>query len=244
MVKRPDHGKIVNNPTEKPGLSLNFNAPVALIGGGDITPEMLNLVQNRANNVVGADGGGDVILSNGMIPDAVIGDLDSFSAAGQQAIPSHRILRVTEQDSTDFEKALRHVTAPLILAAGFTGARLDHELAAFHALVRFAEKPVILIGAHDICLHLPRAIRLDLPKSTRVSIYPLDAITVGLHGLKWSFDALDLHPARRIGTSNEALGGEIAITSDGPGGLLILPVDALDVAIDALAQADFHSPRA
>ncbi len=242
MIDASDHGKNVDNQMGDHGLSLNFNAPVALVGGGDVGDAAFELSQNRVKFYVGVDGGGDEILARGTDPAAVIGDLDSFSANGRAAIPPDRLIHVDEQDSTDFEKAMRHITAPLILALGFTGARLDHELAALHGLVRFPQKPVILIGGKDIVLHLPARLSLDLPAATRVSLFPFDAVTVGIEGLEWSFEALDLHPARKIGTSNRATGGPVTLRASGPGCLLILPVDTLDVAIAALGEADFHSP--
>ncbi|MEX3014571.1 thiamine diphosphokinase [Gymnodinialimonas hymeniacidonis] len=244
MINAPDHGNNVDNEPEGCGLSLNFNAPVALVGGGFVGDPAFELSKTHAKIFVGVDGGGDEILRRGADPVAVIGDLDSFSAAGRAAIPSENLIHVAEQDSTDFEKALSRLSAPLILAIGFTGARLDHELAAMHALVRFPQQPVVLIGAEDVVLHLPAQMTLDLPEGTRVSLFPMDGVTVGLQGLEWSFEALDLHPARKIGTSNRASGGAVHLRADRPGCLLLLPLDTLEAVIAALAAADFHSPPA
>lgn len=226
------------------GLSLKFNGPVGLIGGGQIDATAFEIVRSRAKNLVAADGGGDAILAQGLIPIAVIGDMDSLSDAARGKIPSDRIHAIAEQDTTDFDKALRSIAAPLILAAGFSGARLDHELAALHVLVRYHDRPVILIGAVDVTLHLPARIALQLPPGLRLSLFPLDAVRVRAEGLVWSFEALDLHPARRIGTSNAVRDGRVQLSTDRPGMLLILPRDALDSVIAALAQADFHSPPA
>ena len=244
MIKAPDHGNNVDNPMNGDGLSLKYNAPVALVGGGAADETAFELSQKRAKFFVGADGGGDEILRFGRVPDAVIGDLDSFSQAGRGAIPSDRLIKVTEQDSTDFEKALTRIDAPLILATGFSGARLDHELAVLHVLVRVPWQKVIVIGEQDLVLHLPHRLEIALPERTRVSLFPFDTVTLGLSGLEWSFDEIELHPARRIGTSNRALGGPVRLQSDRPGCLLILPRDTLDQAIDALEGADFHSPPA
>lgn len=70
----------------------------------------------------------------------------------------------------------------------------------------------------------------------------MDGVRVRAGGLVWSFDALDLHPARKIGTSNEVRGPEVQLATDRPGLLLILPRGALGAVIAALALADFHSP--
>lgn len=223
-------------------MSLKYKEPVGLVGGGPVGESAFELSQRHVKLFVGVDGGGDALLRRNMPPEAVIGDMDSLSEAARAAIPADRLIAVAEQDSTDFEKALERLEAPLILALGFTGARLDHELAAFHGLVRFPQRPVIVIGAEDIVLHLPAELTLDLSAGTRVSLFPLDAVRVAIEGLEWSFEALDLHPARKIGTSNRALGGPVRLRANGPGCLLLLPHSALEPVIAALAQSDLHSP--
>jgi len=224
-------------------MPLIYKDPVVLVGGAPLAADIFDLVSARATFFVAADGGGDALLANGVIPDAVFGDMDSLSEAAKAAIPADRIHLVTEQDSTDFDKALRGIVAPLILAVGFAGARLDHELAALHGLVRFADWPVVLVGTEDVTVHLPAHMALHLPVGLRLSLFPLDEVTVGMAGLVWSFDALNLHPARQIGTSNEVSRPDVVLTSDGPGALLIVPLEAMDAVIAGLAVADFHSPH-
>ena len=45
---------------------------------------------------------------------------------------------VGEQETTDLEKCLYSVEAPLFLGVGFLGGRVDHQLAAMNALVKYA----------------------------------------------------------------------------------------------------------
>ncbi len=183
------------------------------------------------------------MLEFGVIPDAVIGDMDSLSETGRAAIPQAHLHPVAEQDSTDFDKPLRGIDAPLIYVVGVTGARLDHELAALHVLARAHGRPVIIVGDEDITVHLPARIVLNLPPGMRLSLFPMDVVTVGMAGLRWSFDALALHPMRKIGTSNEVQDPCVTLTSDAPGALLILPVSGLEAVAEGLAKADFHSPH-
>ncbi|UWQ94754.1 thiamine diphosphokinase [Rhodobacteraceae bacterium M385] len=226
-------------------MSLKYQDYIALVGGGDLAADVFKLVQDRAGIFVAADGGADALLGFGVIPDAVIGDMDSLSEAGRAAISEDRIFEVSEQDSTDFDKALRLADAPLVYALGFTGARLDHELAALHVLLRYANRLVVLLGEEDVTVHLPARIALDLPVGMRVSLFPMNAVTVGMTGLRWSFEALALHPMHKIGTSNEVgedgAGAPVVLTSDAPGALLILPKEALDALVAGLREADLHS---
>ncbi|QXT40919.1 thiamine diphosphokinase [Gymnodinialimonas ceratoperidinii] len=224
-------------------MPLIYKDSVVLVGGAPVTGAVFDLVRKRADIFFAADGGADALLQFGVIPDAVIGDLDSLSEAGRGAIPAERIIEVSEQDSTDFEKALRGIKAPLVYAVGFTGARLDHGLAALHVLSRFSDRPVLLVGEEDVTVHLPARIVLDLDPGLRLSLFPLDAVTVGMSGLRWSFEALALHPLHKIGTSNEVSAPQVVLTSDAPGVMLIVPRAALGAVEDALLRADLHSPQ-
>ncbi|MEM7721451.1 MAG: thiamine diphosphokinase [Pseudomonadota bacterium] len=207
---------------------------VTLLGGSHIDKADLVAARALAPLVVAADGGAHSALAHGVIPDAVIGDLDSFDPAIAPSIPSDRIHHIPEQDSTDFDKALRSISAPFVLALGFVGGRIDHELAAYHTLIARPTPPCVVLGSEDLVVHIPHRIDMDLPPGTRVSLFTMAPVTARLSGLKWSFDAIELSPTTRIGTSNSALGGPVRLSFDGPGTLLILPRDQLPTLLDAL----------
>ena len=101
------------------------------------------------------DGGANVALANGIIPLATIGDLDSIEQEVLSKLSPDHVFKVSEQDSTDFEKCLLRVSAPLIIGVGFTGARLDHTLAAFSSLAKFSDRPCILLDEEDLVFHAP-----------------------------------------------------------------------------------------
>jgi thiamine pyrophosphokinase len=104
---------------------VSSSAPITLIGGADPAPDILTVALKWGETVVCADGGADTALWAELNPVAVIGDMDSISDAAKDAYRD--VLHpITEQDSTDFDKALRHIVAPLVLGAGFSGARIDH----------------------------------------------------------------------------------------------------------------------
>jgi len=90
-------------------------------------------------------------------PDAIIGDMDSIRSDIDESVTT---VSIAEQNSTDLEKALRSIDAPLLLGIGFLGGRLDHTLAAMHALVAAADRKVILIGAEDVVFAAPLAWRV------------------------------------------------------------------------------------
>lgn len=188
----------------------------------------------RAPSLVAADGGAGPALDAGHVPEAVIGDLDSLTADNMARLGPERIHEISEQDSTDFDKALRSIDAPLVLAVGFTGGRLDHELGVLSSLLERSDRTCIVIGPETLVFHCPPRLRLTLQAGALVSLFPLRPVTMGCSGLQWSFDALDLAPGARIGTSNAAVGGSCEITASSEGLLVILRSEDLDAAITAL----------
>ncbi|MEM7671467.1 MAG: thiamine pyrophosphokinase, partial [Pseudomonadota bacterium] len=144
-----------------------------------------------------------------------------------------------DQETTDFEKCLYTVSSPLYLAAGFTGRRTDHTLAAFHALLRHPGKSVVLIGEDDVIANVPAGheIRLDLAIGDRVSFVPLAPIR-GTHsaGLAWSINGLEMAMGTQIGTSNRVVGRDVRFSFDRPGALVLLERHALLPLVRALAD--------
>jgi thiamine pyrophosphokinase len=216
---------------------LRSDSPVTLLGAGPVNKADLQAMLALAPVLAAADGAAHHAVAQGLVPDAVIGDLDSFDRAAHPQIPADRIHHIAEQDSTDFDKALRSIMAPFVLALGFVGARIDHELAAYHTLIKRADRRCAIIGPEDIVLHVPDRITLDLPMDTRVSLFPMAPVTARMAGLRWSFDALALAPDQRIGTSNAASGGPVDLVFDAPGMLLILPRDHLGAVLVAWCGA-------
>jgi thiamine pyrophosphokinase len=190
-------------------------------------------VRSLGHGIVAADGGALACLEAGLVPDAVIGDLDSLGAAAS-SIPPGRLHRVTEQDTTDFDKCLRNVSAPLVLAFGVTAPRIDHTLAVCTTLVQRAEVRAVAVGETDLLFHAPRRLALDLPSGSRLSLFPMAPVTGRSTGLRWPIDGIDFAPAGRTGTSNE-VAGPVRLEFDGPGMVVITPREALAQVSAALA---------
>lgn len=227
----------MNLPTS--GHTISRADAVTLIGGGALDPVDLKESLAVAPTLVAADGGANRAVELGAMPDAVFGDFDSISTATRSAIPRERLHNIAEQDSTDFEKCLRAIDAPLIQAVGFTGDRIDHELSVYSTLVSYPERKCIVIGQDDICTLAPAEIILPLEVGARVSLFPMAEVTGRSRGLKWPIDGIDFAPWGRIGTSNMASADRVALSFDRPGMLLILPKRFLAVLrATLLGEAD------
>jgi thiamine pyrophosphokinase len=206
---------------------------ITVVAGGPVTAREARLAVARAPVVVAADGGADRALSLGLRPVAAIGDLDSLSQAGRAALGS-AVHLVAEQETTDFDKVLRSIAAPFVLALGVLGGRLDHGLAALAGLVA-APGPVLALGGPDVVFAAPPQVRLRLRAGDRLSLFPLGRVTGASRGLDWPIEGLDFAPDGRIGTSNRVSAGPVELRFDAPGMLVILPRARLDAALDAVA---------
>jgi len=209
-------------------------APVTLLGGAPLETILLEESLRWAPRLVAADGGAGRALAAGHVPEAVIGDMDSLTPADRARLDPATILRVEEQDSTDFHKALMRIAAPLVLAVGFTGARLDHELAVYNVLARLAPGRALVIGGEDICCHAPMRFAVDLPVGTRVSLFPMAPVTGRSRGLRWPLDGIPFAPDGRVATSNRAAAGRVSWDLDRPGMLAIFPRACLNRVVPAL----------
>lgn len=222
------------NTNDRPNpMSIRTSDIVTLLGPSKARPQNVDETLTRGPFLVAADGGAREALARGLMPRAVVGDLDSLDPETGARLPADIVHRIDEQETTDFEKCLRTVDAPLILAIGFTGQRLDHELAVYNALVRHPDRRCIVIGARDIVFSAPRRLSLPVAAGTRLSLFPLDVVRGSSTGLQWPIDGITFSPGGRIGTSNRATGA-VGLRFDSDGMLVILPRHALDIAITAL----------
>ena len=209
---------------------------VTLVGGGVFTQSDLKLALELAPKLVAADGGANALVAAGQIPQHVIGDIDSLDPALRVRL-ADRIVHIPEQDSTDFDKSLRAIRAPFVLALGFDGGRLDHTLAAMSSLVQHGRSRVVMLAAQDICFLAPPRLMLSLPVGARVSLFPMAGVTGRSTGLHWPIADLQFTPAAVIGTSNRTDAEHILLEFDQPGMLVLLERAYLQRALSALQTA-------
>jgi thiamine pyrophosphokinase len=161
----------------------------------------------RGAVVIAADSGFDLALRLGLLPDLLVGDLDSVAASPQlSAFPPQRILRYPrDKDETDAELGLRLFAERgfrKVVLAGGGGGRLDH-LLALAALFERENPPSAWYTALERIQRVQGEALLSGCRGLRVSFFPLGAGAGGLssEGLKWPLDGLQW-PRGRGGVSN------------------------------------------
>jgi thiamine pyrophosphokinase len=195
-----------------PPQILAFDGLLVIVGGGRVDHDLMRDLYLAGAHLVGADGGADEIVAAGLKPEAIIGDFDSLKSPDTW-LGRTRLIRVPEQETTDFEKALYCTTAPVTIGLGMTGRRFDHTLAALDAVTKHAvNRTVILVDEADLAMAITGPFSFEVAPHERVSVHPLLPIRFKRSkGLRYPLDGLRLAPGERTGTSNEALDGPFRI---------------------------------
>ena len=221
---------------------------VLLLGGAGVEAS-LDLVRTVLEDprladapVVAADGGAALARAAGLMPTAVTGDFDSLTPEDRAWLGPDRLFHNPDQETTDFDKALASICAPLVIGVGFAGGRLDHQLAVMTGLTLQPDRRCVLVGPEDVTCLCPPRIALELTAGERLSLYPMAPVQGTSQGLEWPIDGLDLKPDGRIGTSNRVSDGPVEIAVDAPSMLLILPRPALRPLLEALSRSDARWP--
>lgn len=214
-------------------MIVDSHTGVTLAGAAPFSARLLARALALAPALVAADGGADRLLRHGAEPQAVIGDLDSLSATARARLAG-RLHPIPEQETTDFDKALRSVRAPFVLGIGFSGARIDHTLAVLNALARHPDRRCLILSADEVCFLVPRSLTLHLRPGTRVSLFPLGPVRGTSEGLRWPIGAIDFAPGGAIGTSNEAGAPLVRLAFDAPRMLAMLPLRSLKEVLRGL----------
>lgn len=215
---------------------ISYPKPVIVLGGGAFDVRLLSQLVEKGHPLIAADGAADTARAAGIEVSAIIGDFDSIA---DPDVFSNDVtkLHLREQETTDFEKCLYSVDAPLFICFGMLGKRFDHSLAAIHAISRFGvKKNIVLVDQTDISLGVAGNFSIDLPIGERFSVFPLrDVHFERSTGLLYPLDDLCLRIGARIGTSNQVSQVPVEIkvkqqSTDEPY-LVILPLPHLEKLI-------------
>lgn len=183
------------------------------------SPTHLRRLVQGADLVVAADRGFDYCVAADVVPDLLVGDMDSVDAAELllhgEAVP-HTIRLPREKDDSDLSVALDAVgswaegegCAVETVLCGVSGGRLDHQLGVLGVLathcalrprVREERGRLWVLGAEDRWVARDEAV---VPGQT-VSMIPLEsASVVSETGFHWELDHKILGALSDLGLSN------------------------------------------
>lgn len=165
--------------------------------------------------IIGADGGAARALSWGLIPDLVIGDMDSLSGGARETLEGQGcqfIEHPRAKDETDMELALSHAVrqgAQEIVVLGALGGRLDHTLANLLLLALPGLEGItvrIVDGDGEALLvRSGETLHLQGKPGDLVSLLPVGGEVQGVstNGLAWALQGATLRFGFTRGVSNE-----------------------------------------
>lgn len=194
----------------------------------DLTPYLA--VVRAAGLVIAADGGARPLLVAGLLPQIVVGDLDSLDTASiavlrNQSVELRRYPRA--KDQTDFELALllaAESDATQIVVIGALGGRWDHTLANIWLLAHPAliGRDVRLLADRQVLSLVRTRAVIDGQRGDTISLIPLTPQVHGVttFGLQYPLEQATLHANQARGVSNVLLDppGEVLVAD----GLLVL----------------------
>ncbi|RME36771.1 MAG: thiamine diphosphokinase [Thermoflexia bacterium] len=201
---------------------VQVNRRVFIFANGALPdPERVRSQLEPEDILIGADGGTQHLLALGLLPRAVVGDLDSLPPSLVVTLQREGTIVYQyppDKDETDLELALRHALAyspQAIRIVGALGLRLDQTLANVALLAApWLEGVDVRLddGTEEVILIRSEATVEGHPGET-VSLIPWGMPVEGVttEGLRWPLRDETLYPDRTRGISNELTGPQAHI---------------------------------
>lgn len=169
----------------------------------------------NADIIVCCDGGAETIINHGMIPTAIVGDMDSLSSELANKF-ADRIFTDKAQETNDLTKAVdwcKKKGYNDIVIVGATGKRDDHTLGNISLLAEYAQNMnVLMVTDTGIFYPFLASCRIDSARGQQVSIFSIDNGTeITSSGLKYPLNKKKLNNWWEA-TLNESMGESFSLT--------------------------------
>lgn len=195
---------------------------IILANGKAPQKKVLSYLKNKNYSLlICADGGANHAYKLKLIPDFIIGDLDSIS---KKTLEHYRykskIIKLSRQNDTDVEKALKLAIKSgcgEAILLGVTGDRLDHTFCNLGIVIKFFKRiKCIIIAENSILIPLTgRNLIKSIPGET-MSVYGFDKRTkITSSGLKYPLKKTALPFGEKESTSNESTSSEVSLIVNG-----------------------------
>ena len=208
-----------------------MHAAIFLNGSPD-SKDLVQAVANRADLVVAADGGARYALEAGIIPDLVVGDMDSLGEDLARKV--EKLGASLERHPVEKDKMDGHLA---VMAAAERGATVADFLCAYGGeLGAVFAVPHILLAAERIGLRstvfadwgrmfvVETSSRLATGAADdSISVFPLSGTATGvtLEGMAYPLKNARLEPGDTLGFHNELVGYEARVSVES-GALLVV----------------------
>ncbi|WP_168456316.1 thiamine diphosphokinase [Wolbachia endosymbiont of Ctenocephalides felis wCfeJ] len=161
--------------------------------------------------IIAVDGGANRLLSIGVKPDLVVGDLDSVNPNLHAGLST---VHLPDQDYCNFSKAIDHLQTMKLLPSiitGITGGAIDHILQNINIFLSTGS--IFYTPAPPIVGYVLKKgiIHFSLPKNTKISLLGILKAQVSTKGLKWELHLDKLTFPGKNSCFNRSLSDKVSI---------------------------------
>ncbi len=172
----------------------------------------------NAERIVCCDGSAGRLIDAGMIPFAIVGDLDSITGDVAERFPD-RLFQDKDQETNDLTKAVKWCTSRgynEIVILGATGKREDHTIGNISLLIEYAfYAEVMMVTDTGIIRPFLKSCTLQSFPGQQVSVFSIDKETeITSRGLKYPLERRKLSNWWKA-TLNEATGTDFSLEISG-----------------------------
>jgi thiamine pyrophosphokinase len=144
--------------------------------------------------IIAADGASNKLLSMHIIPEIVIGDLDSIDEAIKQKL---NVLEIKDQSRSDFEKSYEYLRVNKLLPSiifGINGGYIDHVLNNINILGQIENCIIYSSPIVGYIINAGNTKILQHFANAKISLIPLShKAVVTTKGLKWELNDAELN---------------------------------------------------
>ena len=182
----------------------------------------------NAGRIICCDGSVDNLLLAGLIPDAIVGDLDSVSGKVKEEY-SDRLFPDRDQETNDLTKAVRWCVGNNykdLVILGATGKREDHTIGNISLLAEYArEVEVMMVTDTGFLLPFLRSCEIPSFRGQQISVFSINPETeITASGLRYPLIRKKLRNWWEA-TLNEATGEKIDLEFEGGALIVFLQFD-------------------
>jgi len=195
---------------------------IIIANGRPPSKSVINFFKSKGySTLICADGGANSAFKLGLVPDYIIGDLDSvFPETLKFYSDKSTILKVKRQNDTDVEKCLKFAIRKKYSEAillGVTGDRLDHTICNLGIVIKFYQKiKCKIVAENSYLIPTDETIIFKSKVGENISIYAFDRHTnITSDGLKYQLHNSSLPFGEKESTSNVAIRNEVKLVVKG-----------------------------
>jgi thiamine pyrophosphokinase len=206
------------------GTSTVTDKTVILADGSYPVHEIPLYYLKNADRIICCDGSAGILIANGFIPEAIVGDLDSLDEQIALRFPE-RLFRDEEQKTNDLTKSVKWCIERdynNLVILGATGKREDHTIGNISLLADYVKKVYVMMVTDTgiITPHLKSSILASFP-GQQVSIFSIDPETeITSTGLRYKLEKMKPDNWWQA-TLNEATDYSFKLEFKGGGPLLV-----------------------